>query len=193
MFTEAIHELFKVQKQRMLAAAPEERITTVFEFLDRRGLDPDSIDRACCEELKRVLTHRYESSFATSGRLGGRGWGQGHVASHMERFLKNKLKNASAVMRAAVCTEDDLTEDYMLDLLATEPGGTASPKPARRHAESEGAEPAESYEVADAESEGAESEGAESEDAEAAEEFASGPPRHGATKLASSLDDLTFE
>ena len=110
----------------MLSAASETRVAAVFEFLERRGLDADSIDAACCQELKRVLTYRYESQFSKSTRLGGRGWGQGHITAHMDRFLKNKLRNSSLAMRAAVCGQDDLTDDYLDALLMTEAGGEAA-------------------------------------------------------------------
>lgn len=107
----------------MLSAVSASRVDAAFEFLERRALDADSIDAACCAELKRVLTYRYESHFSSSTRLGGRGWGQGHIVSHMDRFLKNKLKNANIVLRASVCDDEALTDEYLDGLLLVEAGG----------------------------------------------------------------------
>lgn len=191
MFASAANELFDTQKERMLSNGSSERVTAVFEFLERRSLDAFSIDMACCQELKRVLNHRYETTFAASGRLDGRGWSQNHIAAHMERFLRNKLRNASAVMRAAVCSDEPLTEEYLDGLLSTEAdggneavAGTESPR---------GSEGGESLGNAGATAGAAGSE--DSYGAEDGEDYDGGSDaggQHAAAqvRLASSLDDL---
>jgi len=116
MFRKAIDELFDQQRQRLECAIGTERVAKAFEALESTKLDSESIDGACCAELKHILQKRYESPVANSTRLGGLGWSMAHVQDHMRRFLQTKVRAAGDILRShvdanfAVSAETDVME-----------------------------------------------------------------------------------
>lgn len=139
MFSGAIHELFELHIRRIEKACDtddaRDRVQTALRFLERRDLDADAIDKDCAAELKAVLLRKYETGFAASGRLDGRGWSQKHISEHMERFLRGRLHNVNNVLRAAVCSDEPLTDKYLSSLLDIRGEGPLLPPSADSDAE----------------------------------------------------------
>lgn len=62
-------------------------------------LTPEHIDKAVCAELVRVCTLTYETP-GTSDRLNRYGWSSIKIQEHMRRYLRHKIQDMCAVLRA---------------------------------------------------------------------------------------------
>jgi hypothetical protein len=65
-----------------------------FHILKDYDLDIDSINRACCNELKEVLSKTHD--FQISDRLNKYGWTTKHIIDHMSRFFERVDQPLSA-------------------------------------------------------------------------------------------------
>jgi hypothetical protein len=63
----------------------------LFELLNQGNLSVKEIDSACCKELIRIVSLRYESIQLNSNRLDGYGWSSSKIHEHMLRFIKHKI------------------------------------------------------------------------------------------------------
>lgn len=99
MFLSALSEFFDQQWTRLESAVGQDKVNEAMEILESEGLDVQAIDRACCEELKLILSKKYDEPIASSTRLEKHGWSKAHIQDHMKRFLCDKIRRAGDLMR----------------------------------------------------------------------------------------------
>lgn len=81
------------------------RDTNQLELLVKSSnLMPQDIDVACTQELLRVCQLKYDSIESSTDR--SLGWSTTKIKDHMHRFLKEKLKMLSQVLRSETMVED---------------------------------------------------------------------------------------
>ena len=108
MFLSALSEFFDQQWTRLESAVGQDKVNEAMEILESEGLDVQAIDRACCEELKLILSKKYDEPIASSTRLEKHGWSKAHIQDHMKRFLCDKIRRAGDLMRQTLGHDDDV-------------------------------------------------------------------------------------
>ena len=88
-----------------------------FRVLKDYDLDIDSINRACCNELKEVLSKTHD--FQISDRLNKYGWTTKHIIDHMSRFFDSKMKAAARILTMVI--KDGPEADFQRALNGHEP------------------------------------------------------------------------
>jgi hypothetical protein len=99
MFLSALSEFFDQQWTRLESAVGQDKVNEAMHILETEGLDVSAIDRSCCEELKLILSKKYDEPIASSTRLDKHGWSKAHIQDHMKRFLCDKIRRAGDLMR----------------------------------------------------------------------------------------------
>ena len=92
-FLHALQNLYNEELKRISKYVSAEKM----EFLLKQShLTPKDIDEACTAELLRICALQYDD--ATTDR--GNGWSSTKIKDHMNRFLREKLKQLSQVLRS---------------------------------------------------------------------------------------------
>jgi len=111
----------------LLYAKHYERIAQVyndpqgaFDILAEHRLDSASIDAACCDELKEVLSKTHD--FQISDRLNKYGWTTKHISDHMSRFFENKMKAAARLL--TLILKEGPSGDFKRALFGHDASGT---------------------------------------------------------------------
>ena len=94
MFLEALKTLYEKHYERLSQVCDDPG--GAFDILKAHNLDALSIDRACCAELKVVLSKTHD--FQVSDRLNKYGWTSKHISDHMIRFFEGRMKATARVL-----------------------------------------------------------------------------------------------
>lgn len=89
-------ELKRISKQTFIS------IEKLQFLLKQSKLSPEDIDEACTAELLRICKLQYDD--ATTDR--GHGWSSTKIKDHMNRFLREKLKMMSQVLRSETVIQE---------------------------------------------------------------------------------------